>query len=54
MSNLKKIGIIAVIALIAFLLLSQPVESAGWVQHALGKLKDAAYQIVTFIKVLFS
>lgn len=54
MSNLKKFGIIAAIALVAFLLLSQPAESAGWVHTGLEKLKEGAGQIVTFFKVLFS
>jgi hypothetical protein len=51
--NIKKIVIIAVIALVLFYLITQPNQSAEAVQTALGWLRDGAEAIITFVRDLF-
>ncbi|QWF77507.1 hypothetical protein [Amycolatopsis sp. CA-230715] len=53
-SNVKKILIVGVIALVLFFLISKPTQSADAVHNVLGWLKDGAEAIVTFFKSLFS
>jgi hypothetical protein len=52
--NLKKILVVAVVALVLFFLITQPHESADTVHRVLGWLKSGAQAIVTFVKSLFS
>jgi hypothetical protein len=51
---IKNILVIGVVALVLFLLITQPTESAEAVQTALGWLRDGAEAIVTFVKSLFA
>ncbi len=51
--NLKKALIIGVVGLVLFFLVTQPTQSAGAVQAALGWLQDGADAIVTFVQALF-
>jgi hypothetical protein len=52
--NTKKVVGLAVTALVLFLLITQPVESAEAVQRALAWLRQGAEAIVTFVKSLFA
>src|SRR5690606_9555503 len=52
--GLKKILIFGVVALVLFLLISRPTESADAVQTALSWLGDGAEALVTFVQSLFS
>lgn len=52
--NVKKIAIIAGIALVAFFLISQPGASANVVKSILGGLGDGAEAVVSFAKNLVS
>lgn len=49
----KKIAIIVGIALIAFFLISQPVQSASLVNDILQGLKNAAEAVITFVRSVF-
>lgn len=51
--NLKKVLVLAGVALVLFLLITQPEESASGVQTALGWLREGAESIITFIRSLF-
>lgn len=51
--NLKKVLVLAAVALVLFLLITRPEESAGAVQTVLGWLRDGAESIITFIRSLF-
>jgi hypothetical protein len=50
----KKILLIVGIALIAFFLISQPVQSAELVNDILLGLKNAAEAVITFVRSVFS
>jgi hypothetical protein len=50
----KKVLIIAGIALLAFFLISQPVQSAELVNNILLGLRDAAEAVITFVRSVFS
>ncbi|WP_197285051.1 hypothetical protein [Sciscionella sediminilitoris] len=50
--NVKKIAIIAAIALVAFFLITQPTSSANVVKNILGGLGDGAEAVVSFAKNL--
>lgn len=52
--NVKKIILIAVVALLLFYLISQPQQSAQAVQSILGWLRDGAEAIITFLRSLFA
>lgn len=52
--NLKKILLLAVVALLVFYLITQPTQSANAVQTVLGWLRDGAEAIITFVKSLFA
>ncbi|WP_168211534.1 hypothetical protein [Actinosynnema sp. ALI-1.44] len=52
--NLKKILLLAVVALLVFYLITQPTQSANAVQSVLGWLRDGAEAIITFVKSLFA
>ncbi|GAB2749650.1 MULTISPECIES: hypothetical protein [Amycolatopsis] len=52
--QIKKILLVGVVALVLFLLITQPTQSAEAVQTALGWLRDGAEAIVTFVKSLFA
>ncbi|WP_187346929.1 hypothetical protein [Saccharomonospora sp. CUA-673] len=52
--GLKKILIFGVVALVLFLLITRPTESADAVQTALSWLREGAEAIVTFVQSLFS
>ena len=49
----KKALIIAGAALIAFFLISQPVQSAALVNTILNDLKSAAEAVITFVRSVF-
>ncbi|HEV2778803.1 MAG TPA: hypothetical protein VGX25_05325 [Actinophytocola sp.] len=49
----KKILLIVGIALIAFFLISQPVQSAALVNDILLGLKNAAEAVITFVRSVF-
>lgn len=51
--NLKKVLVLAAVALVLFLLITRPEESAGAVQTVLGWLREGAESIITFIRSLF-
>ena len=51
--NLKKLLVLAAVALVLFFLISQPTQSAGLVHNILGTLKDGAVAIIAFLKSLF-
>ena len=51
--NLKKVLVLAGVALVLFLLITRPEESASAVQTVLGWLRDGAESIITFIRSLF-
>jgi hypothetical protein len=50
----KKILLIVGIALLAFFLISQPVQSAELVNDLLQGLQDAAEAVITFVRSVFS
>ena len=52
--NLKKVLVLASVALVLFLLITQPNESAGAVKTALGWLQSGAESIITFVRSLFA
>ncbi|UJW28133.1 hypothetical protein L3Q67_22840 [Saccharothrix sp. AJ9571] len=52
--QIKKILLVGVVALVLFLLITQPTQSAEAVQTALGWLREGAEAIVTFVKSLFA
>ncbi|GLZ29609.1 hypothetical protein Lesp02_17990 [Lentzea sp. NBRC 105346] len=52
--NLKKVLVLAAVALVLFLLITQPEQSAQAVQTVLGWLRQGAESIITFIKSLFA
>ncbi len=49
----KKIAIIVGVALIAFFLITQPVQSASLVNDILLGLKNAANAVITFVRSVF-
>lgn len=49
----KKILLIVGIALVAFFLISQPVQSAALVNDILDGLKNAAEAVITFVRSVF-
>ena len=51
--NLKKVLVLAAVALVLFLLITQPNESAEAVRTAVGWLQSGAESIITFIRSLF-
>ncbi len=51
--NLKKVLVLAVVALVLFLLITRPEESASAVQTVLGWLREGAESIITFVRSLF-
>lgn len=51
--NAKKALIIGAVAIVLFLLITKPHESAASVQTALGWLQDGAEALVTFVQELF-
>jgi hypothetical protein len=51
--NLKKVLVLAGVALVLFLLITQPEQSAAAVQQVLGWLRQGAESIITFIRSLF-
>jgi hypothetical protein len=51
--NVKKVVTLAAVALVLFLLITRPEESAGAVQTVLGWLREGAESIITFIRSLF-
>lgn len=53
-SNMKKLVIVAVIALILWLLITQPHQTADGVHNILDWLKNAARSIITFVRDVFS
>ncbi|SFQ08106.1 hypothetical protein SAMN05421810_104415 [Amycolatopsis arida] len=52
--GVKKVLVIGVVALVLFLLISRPTESAEAVQTALGWLRDGAEALLTFVQNLFA
>ncbi|WP_169733954.1 hypothetical protein [Crossiella equi] len=52
--NLKKILIFAGVALVLFLLITQPTQAADGVTGILGTLRGAAESIITFVRSLFN
>ncbi|WP_167305332.1 hypothetical protein [Saccharomonospora piscinae] len=52
--GLKKILIFGVVALVLFLLISRPNESADAVRSALGWVQDGAEAIILFFQSLFA
>jgi cell shape-determining protein MreC len=51
--NLKKVLVLAGVALVLFLLITRPEQSATAVQQVLSWLRDGAESIITFIRALF-
>ncbi|MFC3893240.1 hypothetical protein ACFOWZ_17345 [Lentzea rhizosphaerae] len=51
--NLKKVLVLAGVALVLFLLITQPEQSAAAVQQVLGWLRQGAESIITFVRSLF-
>lgn len=51
--NVKKIILIAVVALLLFYLISEPQQAANFANTILGALKDGATAVVQFLKSLF-
>lgn len=49
----KKVLLIAGIALLAFFLISQPVQSAQLVNDLLNGLQNAAEALITFVRSVF-
>lgn len=52
--NVKKVVTLAAVALVLFLLITQPNESAEAVRTALGWLQSGAESIITFVRSLFA
>jgi hypothetical protein len=52
--NAKKVATLAAVALVLFLLITQPVESAAAVQQVLAWLRQGAEAIITFLRSLFA
>lgn len=52
--NWKKLGLLAAVALVIYLVWSNPHGSADSVHVGLGWLRDGADSIVTFVKGVFS
>lgn len=52
--NVKKIVLLAVVALLVFYLVTQPQQSANAVHNVLGWLRDGADAVITFVKSLFA
>jgi hypothetical protein len=52
--NVKKVVTLAAVALVLFLLITQPDESAEAVKTALGWLRQGAESIILFIRSLFN
>lgn len=52
--NVKKVLLLAVVALLVFYLITQPTQSANAVHSVLGWLRDGADAIITFVKSLFA
>ncbi|MFE2751529.1 hypothetical protein ACFXGA_05945 [Actinosynnema sp. NPDC059335] len=52
--NVKKVVTLAAVALVLFLLITQPNESAQAVRTALGWLQAGAESIITFVRSLFA
>jgi hypothetical protein len=52
--NVKKIVTIAIVALLVFYLITQPLQSAAAVQTVLSWLREGAEAIITFVKSLFA
>jgi hypothetical protein len=52
--NAKKVVVLAVVALVLFLLITQPVQSAQAVQQVLAWLRQGAEAIITFVQSLFA
>jgi hypothetical protein len=52
--NVKKVVTLAAVALVLFLLITQPNESAQAVRTALGWLQSGAESIITFVRSLFA
>lgn len=52
--NAKKVVVLAAVALVLFLLITQPVESAAAVQQVLAWLRQGAEAIITFVRSLFA
>ncbi|GAB3905399.1 hypothetical protein GCM10029964_100590 [Kibdelosporangium lantanae] len=52
--NAKKLVMLAVVALLVFVLITQPTQSANAVSTVLGWLRDAAEAVITFVKNVFS
>lgn len=53
-ANVKKVVIVAVVALVLFFLITRPTQSADVVHSVLGWLRSGAEAIVTFVRALFS
>ncbi|MBW4720007.1 hypothetical protein [Saccharothrix obliqua] len=51
--NVKKVVTLAAVALLLFLLITQPDQSADAVKAALGGLRRGAESIITFVRSLF-
>ncbi|MEU4803186.1 hypothetical protein [Actinosynnema sp. NPDC023587] len=52
--NIKKVVTLAAVALVLFLLITQPDQSADAVKTALGWLRQGAESIITFVRGLFA
>jgi hypothetical protein len=52
--NAKKVATLAAVALVLFLLITQPVQSAAAVHQVLGWLRQGAEAIITFLRSLFA
>ncbi|KOX15598.1 hypothetical protein ADK67_41495 [Saccharothrix sp. NRRL B-16348] len=52
--NVKKVVTLAAVALVLFLLITQPNESAEAVRTAVGWLQSGAESIITFVRSLFA
>ena len=50
---MKRIPIIAGVALVLFALIAQPAASASWVKQVIGGLGYGAQAIITFVRQLF-
>ncbi|RZS44242.1 hypothetical protein EV193_101117 [Herbihabitans rhizosphaerae] len=52
--DVKKVLIIAGVAVLAFFLITQPTQSAGIVNDILDTLKEAAEALITFVRTVFN
>ncbi|MFD1150936.1 hypothetical protein [Saccharothrix hoggarensis] len=52
--NVKKVVTLAAVALVLFLLITEPDQSAEAVKTALGWLRSGAESIITFVRSLFA